>query len=193
MGTPIITSYAVGMDNTGLFYDAPYPDEHCERMETELVDVMKKAMPCDARFYGKIRPYVSRAEPVLVRALQDASAKLGVASKVGVTVSNPGFFAPQGSDTSRLSPSLPDLDKLFSDYDPQVNALQVENMEMEASLLIHFLGGLGYWAGAICPVIANRQKETFYVNYQDAVENAIQIAILALADLRNRYPDVSIG
>jgi uridine phosphorylase len=28
-GTPIITSYAIGMDNTGLFYEASYPDEIC--------------------------------------------------------------------------------------------------------------------------------------------------------------------
>jgi len=193
LGTPIITSYAVGMDNTGLFYDAPYPDEHCVRMEAELVDVMKKAMPLDSRFYGKIRPYISQAAPVLVQALQEASAKLGVKSKVGLTVSNPGFFAPQGRDTSRLKPSLPDLDKLFADYDPKVSTQHVENMEMEASFLIHFLGGLGYWAGAICPVIANRQKETFYVNYQDAIDDAIRIALLALANLRSRYPDVSIG
>ena len=29
LGTLIITSYAIGMDNTGLYYEVPYPDETC--------------------------------------------------------------------------------------------------------------------------------------------------------------------
>jgi len=66
-------------------------------------------------------------------------------------------------------------------------------MEMESSFLTHFLGGLGYWAGAICPAIANRQQDTFDVHYQDAIKNATKVALLALATIRNRYPDVRIS
>jgi uridine phosphorylase len=69
---------------------------------------------------------------------------------------------------------------------------RVENMEMEASFLMHFLGGLGYWAGAICVAGANRQQGTFTPHYQDAMENAVEVALLALAIVRSRYPDVRI-
>ena len=31
LGTLIITSYAIGMDNTGLFYEIPYPDKTCRQ------------------------------------------------------------------------------------------------------------------------------------------------------------------
>jgi uridine phosphorylase len=65
-------------------------------------------------------------------------------------------------------------------------------MEMEASFLLHFLGGMGYWAGAICPAIANRREDTFDVHYQQAIENATKVAILALATVRSRYPNVRI-
>ena len=66
-------------------------------------------------------------------------------------------------------------------------------MEMESSFLIHFLGGIGYWAGAICPAIANRRQDTFTAHYGDAIKNAIKVALLALATIRNRYPDVRIS
>jgi uridine phosphorylase len=149
-------------------------------------------MSTTSRFYGKIHPYVTRAEPTLVGALLEASTSLGVPVKTGLTVSNPGFSAPQGRDTARVAPSVPELDQVFSAFDPRVGGQRIENMEMEASFLFHFLGGLGYWAAAICPAIANRQQETFDIHYQDAIEKATKVALLALATLRNRYPDARI-
>jgi uridine phosphorylase len=193
LGTPIITSYAIGMDNTGLFYEAAYSDETCERLEQELGHVVKRSMSADSRFYGKIHPYVSRAEPALVDALVEASASLGVPTKVGLTVSNSGFFAPQGRDTARIKPSVLELDKIFAEYDPRVGGQRIENMEMEASFLIHFLGGLGHWAGAICAAIANRREDTFTHHYQETVENSVKVALLALAIVRSRYPDVRMS
>ena len=114
-----------------------------------------------------------------------AATDLGVSAKPGLTVSAPGFFAPQGRDIARLEPTVPDLDKVFADYDPRVEGQRVENMEMESSFLIHYLGGLGYWVGAICPAIANRRRDTFDVHYQESIENAIKVGLAALAKLRN--------
>ncbi len=171
------------MDNTGLFYETPCPDQACARLEQELAQLIKKAARPDSRFRGKIQPYVSRAEPNVVQALTQAAQELGVAAKNGLTVSNSGFFAPQGRDISRLRPSTPDLDRIFSDFDPGLNGLRIENMEMEASFLLHFLGGLGHWGGAICPVIANRRDNTFDHDYLTAIEGATKTALLALAKL----------
>ena len=193
LGTPIITSYVVGMDNTGLYYEAPYPDETCQRLEEELGPLVTSAMGTNSRFNGKIHPYVSRAASPLVDGLVEAAASLGVTTKLGLTVSCSGFFAPQGRDTSRLKPSAPDLDRVLAEYDPRVGGQRVENMEMEASFLIHFLGGLGHWAGAICPAIANRRKDTFDANYQEAIKDATEVALLALATVRSRYPDARIA
>jgi uridine phosphorylase len=193
LGTPIITSYVIGMDNSGLYYEIPYPDEVCKRLEVELDQVIRSSMSQDSRFYGKIHPYVSQAEPTLVEALLGASESLGVAVKVGLTASASGFFAPQGRDIARVKPSVPELDQILSDFDPKVGGQRIENMEMEASFLIHYLGGLGYWAGAICPAIANRREDTFDHQYQRAVENTIEVALLALATIRSRYPDVRMG
>ena len=189
LGTPIITSYAIGMDGAGLFYEAPYPDATCERLEQELYHVVRRSMSRGSRFYAKIYPYVARAEPTLVDALLQASERLGVPAKVGLTVSASGFFAAQGRDIARVKPSVPELDAVLADYDPNVDGQCVENMEMEASFLIHFLGALGHWGGAICTTVAHRREETFDLHYKEAVNNSIRVALRALAILRSRHPD----
>ena len=78
------------------------------------------------------------------------------------------------------------LDKILSEYDPRVGSQRIENMEMEASFLIHFLGGLGHWGGAICTAIANRRENTFAHDYQEGIRNSIRVALLALAIARSR-------
>jgi uridine phosphorylase len=188
LGTPIITSYAIGMDNTGMFYEVPYADDTCERLEGEIERLVKRSMGAGSRFYGRFRPYVSRSEPALVDALLEASARLDVPAKLGLTASMSGFFAPQGRDIARIQPTIPEVDRIFAEYDPQVGGQRIENMEMEASFLLHFLGGLGHWAGAICAAVANRRTNTFAHRYQEAIENSIRVALLALATVRRRTP-----
>ncbi len=191
LGTSIITTYAVGMDNTGLFYETPCPDQTCARLERELTDVVEKATQAGSRFRGKIHPYVSRAEPAVVRALTRAAKDLGVAATTGLTVSNSGFFAPQGRDISRLRPSIPDLDRILGQFDPGLSGQRLENMEMEASFLLHFLGGLGHWGGAICPAIANRRDNTFDHQYLAAIEGATKTALAALGALASLRENTS--
>jgi uridine phosphorylase len=181
LGTSIITSYSIGMDNSGLFYDIPCPDETCHRLEKELQELLMDQVPKDSRFYGKIQPYVSRANTALVEAMHEAAEKLGVPSKVGLTVSCSGFFAAQGRDISRLDPVIPDLDQLLSQFDPGLNGQRIENMEMEASFLNHFMNGLGYPGASVCNAIANRQENTFDSNYQESIKNTINVALLALS------------
>ena len=188
LGAPIVTSYAVGMDNTGLFYEAPCPDPTCARLERELESAVRAAMPPASRFHGRIRPYVSRSDPAVAQALMQASADLGLRARIGLTVSNSGFFAPQGRDVSRLAPSIPELDRVLADFDPALGGQRIENMEMEASFLFHFLGGLGHRAGVICPAVANRRAETFAHDYLDAVEQATRAALLAMTEIRRQDP-----
>jgi len=180
LGTPIITSYVLGMDNTGLFYEVPYPDEICERLEGELDQLILNSMDQGSRFYGKIHPYVARAEPAIVAALLEAAVTLDVPARVGLTASNSGFYAPQGRDVARVRPSLPRLDKILSEFDPRLGSQRIENMEMEASFLLHFMGGLGHRAGALCAVIDNRQEDRFTEQYTDHIKDAARVALRTL-------------
>ncbi len=188
LGTPIITRYAIGMDNAGLFYAAPYPDATASRLEGELARLMEIHSAPKSRFHGAIRPYVSRVHPDVERALCESARELGISAKVGITASNSGFFAAQGRDVARVPPSVLDLDKVLGNYDPLADGLRVENMEMEASLLSHVGEAIGYATGTICPVIANRRAETFKTDYEVDVRAASRIALLALQKLARQGP-----
>jgi uridine phosphorylase len=92
-----------------------------------------------------------------------------------------------------VKPAIPEIESAFAEYDPMLGGQRIENMEMETSFLIHFLGALGYWAGSICTTINNRRTNTFDHHYQEAVKNSTRVALLALAVISSRNPDVRIS
>jgi len=184
LGTLIITEYAVGLDNTGLFYDAPYPDENCRVLEDKVREAVNGAIPEGSRFKGRIQPYASKAHPQVVKALEESVKELGILYKKGITVSNSGFFANQGRSVSRVPLTVPDIDVLLSKTDSGLEDLRFENMEMEASFLLHFLYPPGHRAGVICPIIDKRPEEKFLFNYQEKIKDAAQVALRALGRLR---------
>jgi len=183
LGTPIITTYGVGFDNTGLFYETAPADPHCSRLERELGELLRAAQAPASRYRGAIQPYVARCSPAVVEAMLDAAKALNVAVLKGLTVSNSGFFANQGRDVARLPLTVPDIDRLVAEYDPTIAGERVENMEMETSFLAHFMTGLGYYAGAICPAISNRRLDTFAPTFSEAMHHAVLIALGALTRL----------
>ena len=81
---------------------------------------------------------------------------------------------------------------LFLDSRPARKAVRglaagrrVLNMEMESSLLFHLAGALGHRAGTICPAISQPGNPDAIVDYGQAVETAIGIALAAMIDLRS--------
>jgi uridine phosphorylase len=53
-------------------------------------------------------------------------------------------------------------------------------MEMEASFLLYFMGGLGYRAGVICAVIDNRREDRFAKHYTHYIKDAVRVALSTL-------------
>ncbi len=184
LGTLIITEYAVGLDNTGLFYDAPPPDNSCRLLEDSVKDALEGVISEDSRFKGKIHPYASKAHPDVVKALVESAEEMGASYRRGVTVSNSGFFANQGRQVSRVPLTVPDIDVHLSKQNTGIEGLRFENMEMEASFLLHFMYPLGHRAGVVCPTIDKRPEEKFLFNYREKVKEAAEIALNALRRLR---------
>ena len=185
LGTPILTAYAVGLDNTGLFYDAPYADDGCRVIEKKVRDAIHEVVK-SPRFKTAIHPYVARADPTLVQAMEESARERKVRVIKGVTASSAGFFANQGRDIARVSPTVVDVDWVLGSLGAVHEGLAIENMEMESSFLLHFMGALGYRAGSICPAIANRKEETFTASYVQNVKDSTEVALGALAKLRKR-------
>lgn len=180
VGTLIISEYAVGLDNTGLFYDAAYQDESERALEERVREAIDGTISSGSRFKGKIFPYAAKAHPAVIEELVREAERLGVAYRRGITVSNSGFFANQGRPVARVQPTVPDIDILLAETDTGLEGLRMENMEMEASFLLHFMGALGHRAGVVCPVIDNRRQDRFLADYSEHIRNATRIALRAL-------------
>jgi len=194
LGMPIISVFAVGLDNTGLFYDARPENESVVRLERLCKSAMENVITEGSRFAGKINPYAAMASKELAQALCDAAGDQQVEFKRGITLSNSGFFANQGRDIVGIPLSVPDIDGCFARAD--FEGLKFENMEMESSFIFYFCNGLNqrcgifdgnaplYRAGAVCPAIANRRLDTFDAHYEENVLVALRLILRAFERLR---------
>jgi len=178
-GMLAISSYALGLDNTGTFYDSKINDDLSHKIEEKAYEVIKDATPKNRRFRGKIHPYVSKASPEIVDALKrDTSECI-----VGITASAPGFFAPQGRLIEGIKSTIPNLYKHLAKI--SVNGQRIVNFEMESSILFHLADILGYKAGTICPIITNRSTGEILSKseYDKVINRCIKIGLKAMLDL----------
>jgi uridine phosphorylase len=183
LGTLIVTDYAVGLDNTGLFYDAPCNDSCCHLLEVRVREVLAATIGDGARFKAKISPYATRADTEVRVALEKEALHLGVRCKKGITVTSSGFFANEGRSVSRVAPTAPDICTHLAAIDTGNACLRIENMEMEASFLLHFMGAIGYRAGVITVIIDKRCDGTFIDDYLEHIRAAVQVTLQVFRSL----------
>ncbi|MHC1696537.1 MAG: nucleoside phosphorylase [Geobacteraceae bacterium] len=188
LGTLIVTDYGIGLENTGLFYETAAPDEECRRLERRVRSALDEGVVEDARFRGRFFPYAVRADARVRVALEREALHLGVPCKRGVTVTSSGFFVEQGRAVARIAPTVPDLVERLAAVDTGFAGLKIENMEMEASILLHIFGAIGYRAGVICVVINNKNEGTFRVEYRDSLRDAARIVLRAFRALQPAQP-----
>lgn len=103
--------------------------------------------------------YVEEGFPALphyqvTESLVQAATQLQFPFHVGLTATAPGFYAPQGRTVPRFAPRHPELPF-------QLEKMNVANMEMEASVLFVLAHLVGFRAGCVCAVYANRHANKF--------------------------------
>lgn len=177
-GTLAISSYGLGLDNTGLYYQQAAADETSLRIEHEAYRIITEATPDHYRFKGRIHPYVSKASPDVVKALAKHAEGN---SAVGITATASGFYGPQGREIPGIDITVPRLQEHLATLNVDNN--KIVNFEMESSLLFHLASKMGYRSGTICPIIANRPKGTFLADYGEAVERTIKTGLNAMLEL----------
>ena len=183
LGTAIVTTHAAGLDNTALFYDVgtETADERC--IASTVTEAVQGALSPDARRARAIAAYAATADPAVVNALIEACTRTGIPARAGVTVSSSGFFANQGRAIFPFPIAVPDIDTVLAGVSFGEGLPRCENMEMEASFLLHWAQALGFRAGAICPGIAHRPTDAFAADYLSAVRSSGRAALLALSAL----------
>ncbi len=92
----------------------------------------------------------------------------------GITLSTPGFYAPQVRSI-RLSSFDMNLIQKLTTF--QFGPLQINNFEMESSALYALSALLGHHAITICVAVANRISKKFLVDYNPAMESLIEMVM----------------
>lgn len=204
LGSLAITEHAIGLDNTGLYYlhhprVTDYADPEFGPFYTpgnENARRVFEAVRAQLWHQGVVRPYVSTMTPRVVAALQE-NARLagipmeeGIGAYTGITSSASGFYGAQGRRIGRLSniliPDLQDRLQALRAERTDGTVLRVNNNEMEASVLGRLNAEiLGDDAGAVCLVIANRQKGQFITpeDFDRGIRKAIKVALEAVCIL----------
>jgi uridine phosphorylase len=182
-GSLAISSYALGLDSTGIYYEQSAEDKIVNKIEAEASKILNSAIDVKSRFKGKITPYASKASSEVTRALINQAAAYGVEFETGITVSSPGFYGPSSRYIEGLNNTLTDIKGSLSSLN--IDGLKVHNMEMESSLFFHLCSQLGYRAGTICTVISGPNDSDSIIDYEAAIGNTIKIGLNALMELND--------
>jgi len=134
VGTTVISRYSIGLDNLKYFY--------CKDIsikDSELDKLLNTSLP-------GVHPYLVGGSEALISLFKPGGV-------LGITITAPGFYAPQGRNLM-VEPNTKNLLEILSSYSYQ--GMNVLNMEMESSALYILAGLMGHEAVTVCSVLANR-------------------------------------
>jgi len=163
-GTSILTEVAGGFDGLYHFYQDPG--------EQNLLALAESFMAHTAWPEKMADPYFIRGSAKLRQLLSDP----GMVS--GITLSTPGFYAPQ-LRSLRLPARNRDLLEKIRTFG--FENLRINNFEMESSALYALAAMLNHHALTVCVAVANRISLEFLENYQIAVDALIETVLSKLS------------
>lgn len=156
----VISEYGLGIDGLFNFYH-----------HKNYVDPISSAFVKHMNWSSKLSyPYTVQASEILLK-------RIGKGMHRGITITAPGFYAPQGRKI-RLNPSIKNLEKRLSSFRFKRN--RIVNFEMETSALYALAKLLGHNACTVCVIVGNRITKTFSEDYHDSMESLIKIVLQRL-------------
>ena len=155
-GEQIIARVAGGLDGLYHFYKDPEGINQEGLANTFMVHTKWKK---------------SLAEPYFIKGSEHLLQLLSGPGMVsGITLSTPGFYAPQ-QRSIRLSPFDQELISKIGSF--RFEGMRINNFEMESSALYALSALLNHQAITICVAIANRISLEFLEDYHEAVDGLI--------------------
>lgn len=153
-GTIVASEYGFGLDGLLQFYVHEGVDEE---------DVVNAFI--EHTGWGEKLPY-----PYCVKCSDDLMQRIAVDMVKGMTLTAPGFFAPQGRAV-RGPLKFPDMNKKIESF--EYKGLRCTNMEMECASLYGLSRVLGHNALTCCVLIANRVTGEFLDDYHDLMNQLV--------------------
>ncbi len=158
MGTILASSYGLGMDALMNYYLQQLSGD-----EQLLMDDIKVHFG----HLKNIHPYLTAASETLLNTIGKDMAK-------GITITAPGFYAPQGRIV-RAKNAVPDFIGLINSF--KSNQYRITNLEMETAGIYALAKVLGHKALSINAILASRVKFEFSKAPEKIVEQAIKMVL----------------
>jgi len=154
----LVSEYAVGLDALMAFYT--YEASREEK-------VILRAINNQAPAFKSFKPYVCAGSKLLIR-------KIGKDLPRGITVTAPGFYAPQGREL-RFTKTIPNFIKQLSGI--KKDNWRLTNLEMETSGIYGLANILGHQAISVNVILASRVKYEFSKNPSKTIDKTIKLVL----------------
>lgn len=154
----VVSEYGLGLDSLMQYYEHQLSqDEQC----------ILEAAKLHFQHLKGISPYITLADPLLL-------ATIGKGLMRGITVTSPGFYAPQGR-ILRTKNSFPELINHLQQF--RAGDHRITNLEMETAGIYALSKVLGHKALSINAILANRVRSEFSQNPEKIINNAIRLVL----------------
>lgn len=157
MGTILASAYGIGLDALMNYYQGSYDGEE-RALQVELAEYFSAL---------NLKPYVAKAGASLMDRIAFDLPK-------GVTLTAPGFYAPQGRTVRSTNTILNFIDLIKSfQYKDQ----RFTNLEMETAGIYALANMFGHQALSINAILASRVDGRFSSAPEEVVDKAIQLVL----------------
>jgi uridine phosphorylase len=161
LGSIIVSEYGIGLDSIMQYYlNQISAEEHM------ILDAFKTHF----HHLKGISPYISAADPDLI-------ASIGIGLERGITVTAPGFYAPQGRQV-RAKASFPDLIDDIQSF--RYTNYRITNLEMETAGIYAISKVLGHKALSVNAILASRLNFDFSPNPEKVINQTIELVLSRL-------------
>jgi uridine phosphorylase len=161
LGSIIVSEYGIGLDSIMQYYLSQISAE-----EHMILDAFKTHF----HHLKGISPYISAADPDLI-------ASIGKGLERGITVTAPGFYAPQGRKV-RAKASFPDLIDDIQSF--RYTNYRITNLEMETAGIYAISKVLGHKALSVNAILASRLNFDFSPNPEKVINQTIELVLSRL-------------
>lgn len=154
----LVSEYALGLDALMGYYQYQETGE-----EKDLLTALKNQVP-----------ELQCLNPYFTHAGNDLLNRLGNNLQKGITVTAPGFYAPQGRKL-RYQSKIDELISKLNAFSHQNN--RITNLEMETAGIYALAKIFGHQAISVNAILASRVKLEFSKNPQKVIDKAIKMVL----------------
>lgn len=151
----VISSHGIGLDNLANYYFL--------ENEVEEIYLLEK-------FKKEVLTSVEAAVPYIAKGATSLMQKIDNGYQWGITLTCPGFYAPQGRQL-RLAPRFPNLIQKASAFRYEEN--RITNFEMETSGIYALGSLLGHQCVSVSAIMANRIEHQFSKQPKKVIDKLI--------------------